>query len=264
MSTTVPIKVETLKSFADEARRLGEIENDLSTAEMLDIFEGVTKGVDLSNAEETFFGRQGENVEYSITYNSGTNSHNIESGKCYGSNILINETFALKGFRLNGNSYSGTCTVKLWDADTLELVAEAKVTVKYSDRDTWYEGSVSNPVNLIKGKRYTISQEGYSYALVYHSSHSVTTNAKVTYERGLKTGPANACPTEVFTHVNDRCAVGLVMGAPLSDNVITEYKIQTATMDDIADEVRRITGASGTMSTAQIITALQGIEAVTT
>lgn len=38
LGDTVPIKVETLSAFANQARRLSETENELSTTEMLDIF----------------------------------------------------------------------------------------------------------------------------------------------------------------------------------------------------------------------------------
>jgi len=44
--------------------------------------------------------------------------------------------------------------------------------------------------------------------------------------------------------------------------VPSEYKVQKATMDGISDEVKRITGASGTLTTAQIKTALQGIASI--
>lgn len=44
MSKTIPIKPETLTGFADQARRLGNVEGELTTAQMQEIFAGVTAG----------------------------------------------------------------------------------------------------------------------------------------------------------------------------------------------------------------------------
>jgi hypothetical protein len=41
MNKTVPIKPETLKGFADEARRMGKVEGELTTEQMQEIFERV-------------------------------------------------------------------------------------------------------------------------------------------------------------------------------------------------------------------------------
>lgn len=54
MSVTVPIKTETLKSFADEARRIGGTEDELSTDEMLDIF-ATALTTELTDAEGALF-----------------------------------------------------------------------------------------------------------------------------------------------------------------------------------------------------------------
>lgn len=44
MQDYIPIKRETLTRFANEARRLGETESDLSTEQMLEIFSTIEKG----------------------------------------------------------------------------------------------------------------------------------------------------------------------------------------------------------------------------
>lgn len=53
MSEYIPIKPETLTAFADQARRLGETENELSTAEMLDTFGNaeIVKNQDITITE---------------------------------------------------------------------------------------------------------------------------------------------------------------------------------------------------------------------
>lgn len=57
------IQQETLKAFADEARRLGNVEGELTTAQMQEIFAGVTASdyggeIDLPDAESTTFGSE--------------------------------------------------------------------------------------------------------------------------------------------------------------------------------------------------------------
>lgn len=213
---------------------------------------------DLPDAEEAYFGTQtNEVVEYSITnHNGNPGLYSSSAGSCYGSDITVNETFSLKGFRMCGAT-NGTANVKLWDADTLELVAEASVTIQWTNVNKWYESYIPVPVNLVKGKRYTIATENLTIA--YTSSMNPTVNSKVTYERGLKTGAPGECPTEPVSGNYDRCSVGLVMGAALTNTSVSEYKVQTASMDDIAEEAQRIVGQETKMSMAQIKAGLQGV-----
>lgn len=213
---------------------------------------------DLPDAEEAYFGTQtNEVVEYSITnHNGNPGLYSSSAGSCYGSDITVNETFSLKGFRMCGAT-NGTANVKLWDANTLELIAEASVTIQWTNFNTWYESYIPVPVNLVKGKRYTIATENLT--IVYTSGMDPTINSKVTYERGLKTGAPGECPTEPVSGDYDRCSVGLVMGEALSETIISEYKVQTTTMNDIADEVKRIVGQETKMNVAQIKTGLQGV-----
>jgi hypothetical protein len=260
MSTTVPIKVETLKAFANEARRLGEVETELSTAEMLSVFESAPKEKDIPSAEEAKFGTLSEAVlEYSIIANNNVNMNSDAKNNNVGCDIVINEAISLKGFRICGYD-TGAVKVQLWDPATLELVAEATVNVKYTNNSTWYESFISIPVNLVKGKTYTLAHQA-NYSPMRGGNTTVTYNSKVTYLAGLKRGPINECPTESYTNQfgHHRPLISLIMEEPLAGDEIFEYKVLTETMDDIADEVKRITGASGRLSTEQIKTALQGI-----
>ena len=267
MSEEVRIKTETLKSFADQARRLGEVETELSTAEMLSIFESAPKEKNLPSAEEAVFGTQEDDVvEYSILSHDEPGAISNVTGKHYGSDVVINETFSLRGFRLCGCVSGGNYNVKAWDAETLELVAEATVKTTYSNKDTWYETLIDVPVNLVKGKTYTLTLKGSSYSIGYQNNRYITANPKVTYKTGLKIGPENECPTESVAYSvtsRDKISVCLVMGAPLDETDILEYKVYTETMDDIADEVKRITGTNTKLTTEQILTSLKGIAALT-
>ena len=57
MNDLIPTKTETLRRFADNARRLGETENELTVDEMNAIFEGITlyDGVSLPGNARVYF-----------------------------------------------------------------------------------------------------------------------------------------------------------------------------------------------------------------
>ena len=149
MSETVPIKVETLKSFADEARRISGSENELSTTEMLDTFGNAeilnnqdltitANGVfspesgysgfgkvtaDFPNAEDAVFGTA-SGSEYGITSDvtftsDGATYNNLQYAYTYGYRFTPVAPFALSGFRYCcGTKGTSEQTFELWDAST--------------------------------------------------------------------------------------------------------------------------------------------------
>lgn len=218
------------------------------------------------NAEDAYFGTKEEMDEFSILSYSKLSSSTDAQTLHIGNNVRINEAVSLKGFRMPGRD-NATNYVKLWDAETLELVASATITTKYSSSDNvWYESRLNVPINLVAGKTYTISLKtgsGDYEPMIQPGYSNVTFNSKVTHLEGLKQGPDGVCPTESFTNKYGfkRIVISLIMGEPLNATVIAEYKIQKTTLNEIADEVRRIIGTSETMTTEEMVTALQGVTA---
>ena len=81
MSKYVPIKTETLTNFADAARKTGNVETELSTEEMLGIFENakviknqditiVSNGVYTADSGYTGFGTVTVEVDNSLPENA--------------------------------------------------------------------------------------------------------------------------------------------------------------------------------------------------
>lgn len=294
MDEYVPIKIETLTEFADQARRLGGTENELSTTEMLDTFGGTVPvknqdititesgtytfeegytgfgtvvvecdGEVLPNAEESSFGSSGA-TEYGIvsdvTLTGGqANSGLIGYSYTYGMQFTPNVEFAFAGFRYCcGDKGSYPTILRLWDDATQAVLQE--ITVTPAATLEWAEARLDSPINLEVGKKYAVSRYGTYYA---YQNAAVTYNTKLTNPTSVYNNAMgyNSYPGKTIS--TGTYGVDIIIEPVQTESTVTEHKIQTATMNSIANEVIRITGASGTMSTADIITALQGVQAVT-
>lgn len=256
MSEYVPIKVETVKSFADEARRLGGVGDELTTAQMTEIFSGVTSSASMPNAENSTFGTAETVYEYGITCNDrcGINNPKNLTG---GYKFKVNDSIALHGFRVKTIN-SLVCT--LWDAEGNEL-AKASLAAG-ANNNTWNEYILDYPVNLTLGESYYVTSYYSGYAAfntgtVSAGTSKITIEGKYAYWGGY--GFPNTVESNYYYGIVD-----VVLGPPTNTDVPTEYKIQRTTLTGISDEVKRITGVTGTLSTSQILTALQGVQAVAT
>lgn len=260
------IKGETLTSIADAIRSKKESTAFFSPEQMATEIDGIVIGDNLAIAEEALFGTPSSDGEPGFTTAvafSSDGESGINNIRMSGYRFTVNAPIALLGFRqCNGTRGSAETTFTLWDDATKTEVAVLKETTKSSLE--WKEYRLPAPINLEVGKTYIISQYG-----LYRSYNwlSKLTDIKYNPKIGNVTFWRNSSFGYKYPVVSsDSFAWGLdiLIGAPITESVVTEYKIQHDTMNDIADEVRRITGNSGTMSTAEILTALQGIEAVTT
>lgn len=242
------IKTETLKAFADEARRLSGVTDELSTTEMMDVFSGVKI---LPNAEEASFGTKA--YEYSIVSITGMKRYGYTRTKGY--SFIANENICVVG--LSAIVYIRTnLTLKLWDVETQSVLASLPIATVDGE---WVDGMLGEPVILQAGKKYMLTSFGSYYN--YVTSNNVVFSDKITYEAGWS-ADVDTYPT--VQGIYELYGLRLVIGsASDSDSDITEYKIQKDTMTGIADEVKRITGGSDQLTTAQILTALQAVPVAT-
>lgn len=246
------IRKSLMVGIADAIRAKKETTALFSPEQMAAEIESLAMGNDLPNAEDASFGTPGAgDEEYGIT--SWTSTYYSAGGMGNkGWTFEVVETCSLLGLRLwrwNSNY------VKLWDSSG-KLLATLSIT---SNGDiAWNSAYLENRINLMAGERYTVTAycDGYQRPFTAISFNPKIKIIQGVFKQGYNT--QNQFPTSVQPDAiyND---VDIIIGAPLIGSEVTEYKIQTETLTDIADEIRRISGATGSITTAQMITSLQGI-----
>ena len=248
MADYFKISRERLKGFADQVRRISGVTDELTPEQMETNLLNVTVGADLPLAEEGAFG-----VDTGIAEN-GIASHGTVSTSTrafYGTTgwtFTAAEAFTIIGFR-SLQERSEKQVIKLWDSSKNEVVS-----FTFNGGSTeWINHYLDNPVTVALGETYTVTMCKNYLSFTPGSGtayNSKLTNVQLVYAEGDKfpTGKENN--------------VGLVdiIIAPISSPLPDSYEVQRTTMDDIAEEVQRITGATAKLTTAQIINALQGIE----
>lgn len=253
------IKGETLTSIADAIRSKKETTAMLSPEQMAVEIDGIVTGDNLPNAEEDYFCSPTYEYEYAIENYNPTNIMGYTSG-AFGAAFTVNKDFSVVGFTIRQADYVSS-TIQLWD-----VTDGTKLASVYSSKGSKPEILLDSPVNLLSGKTYAVLEYNSNTNRPWYQEVSrLTLNSKITFVGSVynlsateNTVPA---PNSVKTWY---CGVNLIMSQVITDSVVTEYKIQKSTMNSIADEVKRITGATTELTPAQIITALQGIEAVAT
>lgn len=118
------------------------------------------------------------------------------------------------------------------------------------------------PINLDVGKSYIVTFYGVYYSYGVFPQADLIYNVKIRNEgwRSDSTPFGYYCPTNFSTAGSPTLyGIDILIGEPITESVITEYKVQKDTLTDIADEVKRITGATYTLSTAAIIDGLETV-----
>jgi hypothetical protein len=258
------ISHERMVELADSIRAKKNTTAIFTPAQMVAEIDGIVTGDDLPDAEDNFFGTEESWTEYGITNLEsmsvgGSMSGNTKSNA--GFVFTVNSTFSVTGLRVGK---LGTVYAQLWDYDTKTLITE----ITCDSGSGTVVTMLPKAVNLIAGKKYVISalngSANQNSARIYRSEYIPKYNAKITcIANGKVDTGRDVCPEFTGTG-SPYYKLDMVMGPALTESETTEYKIQTETMASIADEVKRITGTVGTMSPAQIITALQGVAVQTT
>lgn len=255
MAEEYRISGDTLTGIADAIRAKKNTTAIFTPAQMAVEIESIVSGDDLPSAESAYFGTPSATGEYGImsigavTKNAGNSNHN-------GFRFVANETVGLLGFRaycIGGISY----TLQLWDASGKNLISKS-VTPSV---DGWVEVRLPEPFNLFAGETYTVSS---AYTGNYSTEVAdMVFNPKITY-KGLYHAAnyqAATFPNVADTKLSSLYGiVDIIIGTAAGESTPNEYKIQTETMDGIAEEVQRITGATDKISPSQIITELSEVE----
>ena len=245
----------SLTAIADAIRAKKETTALFSPEQMAAEIESLAMGNDLPNAEDAFFGTVSDEeyeAEYGLIYNSSVFAY---SSKIYGGyKFTPNASFSLNGFRIKDTSAKNQTPLALWDENG-KKIAEVKVN---SVKNAWTEGLLDEPINVFAGKTYTVSANWVNGRV---AASSITANDKITVIEGVcdayTSMDIDTPPTTTSTYFWG--LVDIIIGKPIIGSTPNEYKVQTDTMTSIADEIKRIAGATSTLSPAQIITALQNL-----
>lgn len=257
MATQYAVPANFLVGVAEEARRLTNTADQLTTDEMLEMLESVESTDALPDAENAAFGTGEVTAQYGIATPGETSMDtNTASRKMFGYKFTPVRDIVCQGFRVFGSVTSTYAyALILWDSGGNVIAKKSNVTGVSGE---WSEHLLSEPVTLRAGETYVVS---------YYNSSSVKDTLKKsgTVMSAYFSSVSLVCASS-YKFPNDDYtgslwpAVDIFFTLAEEGNIPTEYKIQTDTMTDIADEVKRLADASGKVSPAQMITALQSVE----
>jgi len=247
----IPEMVRSEAELAHISDAIGGTAEELDTAQMKEIFSGVVSSESMANAEEYSFGTSGDSENAILS--GGAMYQSPLDYRRYGLRFTPAVAFEIIAIRVWISGWTNpNRKVVLHDNDN---------NVLFSVEDTsgvsgWNQIDLSTPITVSPDKTYTLYQNTYYYSGYNNNFGGTVFNSKLgvvvgTYGAKSDTGTPNVSTTE--------CGSVDFVIAPTATVAPDEYKIQRNTMDAIANEVKRITGATTELTTAQIVTALQGV-----
>lgn len=242
------IRSDTLTAIADAIRIKKETTAVFTPEQMAVEIADIVSGDDLPNAEDYTFGTLEVVQSTAITATAPKIESNSGVKYTWGWSFEILENIALLGFRSYSNYYTKSHKLSMWNENG-ELLATAKLTTQ---KGAWVSVFLDNPV-LLKPGKYTIGDYGNSTQLTNLAALGLDSRIKNAIPLN---NTADGMPTDIGTQypVSD-----FIFHNAETESSVTEYKIQNETLTDIADEVRRISGATGVLTTAQIEEELSAI-----
>lgn len=249
------IQGETLTSFADQTRRLAGVQGGLSPAQMLGLLGGIDSTRTLTAAENSNFGTVEQQTERGIlTYGSYADG----GSGTFGYKFTPNEDISVCGIwarATTNNSYAYYCSY-IWDEDGKPL-ATVSLPLSTSGASVMF----NSPINLIAGKTYVVAA-ALNGKTSWRYTNGTVTNSKITFITSVKSSERTTETTRTnFTQdystalIPDTDIIIAPSQAPLPE----QYMVQLETMTEIADEIIRITGGTGKVTPAQIISALKSM-----
>lgn len=240
------IQGETLTAIADALRSKTGATAKLTPAQMAVEIEEIVTGDNLPNAEDAFFGTLSVTLEKAFDINATADSNSrLNSGIAF--SVLAD--VAVYEIR-----YSGANIVHefaIWDSAGVMLWSK---TVTPSQEPTIV---FAEPFVLRGGSSYTISLRktgdmSYKYSGVTAVSNKISNPKHVycSYNDGL------VCPTKTYSY---GFPFEVYIGDAITESVVTEYKVQTDTMNALADAIREKAGVETTVSPAQMIAIVDAV-----
>lgn len=253
--TYYQISSTRLIGIADQVRRLTNTENLLSPANMEAILQGVKSSGEMYNVEEYSFGVAYDATEYAIISYPSTPERSKNSSIFYcGWKFKVLSAISVKGFKIIGRSDNSTSTTPVWLYRVSDKQLIAHVDSMDTGRAAASEYFFDTPVNLTVGETYGV------YVRMDHPPYyeigAVTLNPKIEWVNGISSTSSDldtilAGDTNPVVK-NIRGVVFPIIGDPIDAVIPTEYKVQLTTMNDIAEEVQRISGTETKMTVEQM------------
>lgn len=264
INKTVPIKIETLTRFADEARRLVNVEDELSTADMLEIFSGASSA--LPTAESAVFGSNAnlevdeESIESGISTTPTMDLYTTSSTKSGGYKFTAAEDMALTGFRV---FYCSTGCDKTVYPTLFNSAGEilAKASVYVGTTKTWTEVYLDSPVFLSKGETYTVGL-ACTTRISYTTKNQMIFNEKLLNVQSVSGEYTNVSTFDMPTKTETQWIWGIpdvIIAGVVHTDVPNAYSVQRGIIDDIAKEVQRIFGIDSALTLDDIAYLLEYI-----
>ncbi len=243
--------IDKLTAIGDAIRTKTGKSDTLTLEQMATEIEGIEMTEELPKAEESAFGIDSGGNEYGIRTEGTASLHNESTSRTFGYAFTAAEAFSIVGFRHKQSNSGKNKTLSLWNSSGTKVVG---MMVK-DDATDWIDYYFDTPIDVAAGETYTVSV--YTYQPLCMRFDKTVFNPKLT-NTAIRYYNTNAYPSGNAGNFFYFAFVDIIIKpvqAPLPD----DYQITRTTMDDIAEEIQRITGETGKLSTAQIVTALQGI-----
>lgn len=257
MSEYYKISGERLTGIADQVRRLLKAEDSMTPEQIENNLLNVVSASDLPDAESGVFGDNDASVEFGFSINEGKSIADTGGGYEYyfSTTYKANEALSILGVRLFHYYNRSDLSVYLWNASGVLVGQIDGVAVAYQSYTDVY---FSIPASIAIGEEFTISVSKEIYSTKISKSY-VTMNSKIAFVRSNYDYADGKLPS-----INETTSYLYGIGCPIIGTIDTvelpdEYKIDRSTMDDIANEVKRITETTGKFTPEQIITALQAL-----
>lgn len=240
-----------MKAYADQARRIGKVDQSLTPAEIETILLNVNTDSSLPEAESGKFGTLavGEN-DIEVGIYAVNNSLFHSQGSDGGYSFTINEACSIVALRCYGASRDET-TLSLW---TISGELLGRVVVDGSG-EGWKGAYLDNPVNLAVGETYVVSRHSigvsHSTLLQYLDFNPKIQNVVCRYAPASQIS-SPSFPSEIKTSYLDVDGVPDIVFAPVSEIRPTEYRVQRLTLDAMADTFKSATGATGRLSIGEM------------
>ena len=249
------IKKTTLTAMADAVREKKGSTAVFTPEQMADEVRGIVTSDNLPNAEESVFGAVATTVENGVrTWGTATAYWSSYTYRTFGWVFLVKEDFDIVGLR-HGHYRTGNYILSLWDMDGNLLRQETTSDIRQNG--VWVECHFDTPVAAKAGEKYFVSI--YSQYRDQSLLDTTVFDPRIEFVE-MRTATGNAFPEEAFVASPIVVEWVDILTAPSQPELPSEFKVGLRTMDDIAEEVQRISETETKMTTAQIITALQGVE----
>lgn len=280
------VHLNTMDGLADEVKRITGAEGTLNPAEMQaglgtvvlqektvtpstevqevtpdsgyyglsKVTVGAVEVAELPDAEDGAFGVSDEAYSYGLI-STGTANDPLKDSTATGAiRYRAREAIAILGWRYKRHYSNKSVALMLWGHD--DQLVRSKSGVK-SETAEWTEEWFTEPFNVAVNENFTVGMK--EYGPKYTAVSGLTFNGSIEF-LGAYSGTSDYLDSNgIPTPTSDNIYMVDVIIGPVQAERPGEYKVTVETMDDIANEVKRITGTTGKMNTASIITALQGM-----